>query len=329
MKAIWIAAVASICVHGILFFALSMLKLNRLPNIYETSTKSQALRVVVVPKSEELPIHPVTVSKNIVKARAAPQSVQRQESDAVEVNSVQKSVGGQSSPLVSTSKWLPTSEMRLRWQAEGFAKGVEGENGGRDAGTLATEGAQLSLFAREFSLRFSVPVPLRRFSQWARAQVTVERLTAAEGATPLWRVSAASGDSYFRALLFETLQKFLLEPEASERLAGFTNSRFVVAVEFNKARANGSGSVKMSHIVYDSRFVLHVKDYVPHDEWMLVWASQEPEESGFVGLDLIGLYSYIAMKLKDEKPEVDWPEMEALRRSPAFFGPIPPATSLK
>jgi hypothetical protein len=85
----------------------------------------------------------------------------------------------------------------------------------------------------------------------------------------------------------------------------------------------------MSHIVYDSRFVLHVKDYVPHDEWMLVWASQEPEESGFVGLDLIGLYSYIAMKLKDEKPEVDWPEMEALRRSPAFFGPIPPATSLK
>jgi hypothetical protein len=330
------AAVAlSLVMHAALLFGTSRVKKAEIALSSWSVPSSLSVRVKVVQrevvvKSERSSVAPVSRKVERVPELAPEVSIQEQPSVAKVTESAEpaattaelansKPTGGVSflPSTGSLTRLLPGAETQGRWQAEGFAQSSEGHRESGDAAARMVEGSNLNSFMDHFDEHFRVPAPLRRYAVLGHAEAEVARFSEQQESTPSWRVWSLRGEPYFRAVLFESLQAFLPTQAARESLRDFPESRFVVALDYEKERADTLRTMEQSSRFFGARLTITLRDFEVSDAWLVPSVSADEKGRPFAGLNVVGTLLY----LKNRMAPPDWlatPEMQSLRASPGF-----------
>jgi hypothetical protein len=167
--------------------------------------------------------------------------------------------------------------------------------------------SKLIIFGRDLADIIAVPSGLKEIQKNGSGRVQISRSGVAG-----WKVTRATGDSYVRALLYDTLAG--MDPKTYRSALGSGSD---VSVIFSyQAVSVLDPAIDPVQVVVDGNRIYITETYL----WIPpYWQMLSAGPAGGLGVNLIGVGMYLAKPFLDK--DVD-PDFERLKLSPAFIRPL-------
>lgn len=183
---------------------------------------------------------------------------------------------------------------------------------GRDSISRQVKDAvQLELFAHEIKSLLSVPLAVLAVMSPARASLRLKKVN-----TETWEIQSYFGDSFARAILFETITS--LKPQSPAFLYLSRSEFSIIRIDFSYQIIQDSKAEPIE-IHCDGNRIAITKRYIMPARWLKFLMAQthnEKVEFGFK-IDLLPLIKSLAGE-RDVEWQRDLTEMQNLRLSPAY-----------
>jgi hypothetical protein len=175
--------------------------------------------------------------------------------------------------------------------------------------------ARLNGFARELSERISVPSALKELEPSGKAFLRFSRKK--DG----WRIVAVDGDPYYRALIFEVMDKLSKQSQAYHLLAETDYDSVRIYFTFRTASSLDQ-TVKPVETKTDANKVFIDMTYQEAGAaWKMAMPQINERGEATVGVNLVGVGIVAYNAVKHDEPSEDI-EARKLRLSPAFARPF-------
>ena len=206
--------------------------------------------------------------------------------------------------------------------------GVGSESGGLEgAGSYDPEGdgfsfddrarnlARLEGFARELSERISVPGALKELEPSGKAFLRYSRKK--DG----WKIAAVNGDPYYRALLYEVMDRLSKNSQAYHLLTETDYDSVRIYFSFRTASSLDQTVKPLVTKTDTNKVYIEITYQEAGAAWKIAMPQTDDRGNTKVGVDLlgVGLMAYKAVKNDDPGEDI---EARKLRLSPAFARPI-------
>ncbi len=175
--------------------------------------------------------------------------------------------------------------------------------------------ARLNGFAREVSERISVPGALKELEPFGKAFLRFSRKE--DG----WRIVSVNGDPYYRALLYEVMDKLSRNSQAYHLLSETDYDSVRIYFSFRTASSLDQ-TVKPIETKTDANKVyIDITYQVAGAAWHMAMPQTNERGETKVGLNLVGVGMMAYKAVMNDAPGEDT-EARKLRLSPAFARPI-------
>lgn len=180
----------------------------------------------------------------------------------------------------------------------------------------ARHASKLIAFANELAEIISIPSALVKIEPEGSAKLFFSRSGEAQ-----WKTTKAKGDPYFRALLYETLNKLSPNLHGLVMLSAAELDSVEIIFQFRTFSFNDSGIKPVALRIDGDKIFITMTQIKASSKWQLLNASKDSTGRDIVSVDLIGLGLNLANGANEEDPYQDH-ELQTLRLSPAYIKPI-------
>ncbi|MGE0174759.1 MAG: hypothetical protein AB7T49_18345 [Oligoflexales bacterium] len=172
--------------------------------------------------------------------------------------------------------------------------------------------SKLLVFGHDLANIVSVPSGLREMQKTGSARIKLSRQRSGP-----WTIAQATGNSYVRALLYDTIASLGSNTHALEMLSASDLDNVSISFSYRTVTQPDTTVEPIEVQVDGNRIsIVETQIWIP-PEWQMLAVGP----GGSITLNLIGLGMYLAKPIMDNNSKPDF-ELEKLRMSPAFVKPI-------
>ncbi len=291
----------SFVIHGILIAFLPA----QFPNV--ETPKSQLFNIRIIEMAKKPP--PASAVVSTIAPRKVPAK-----KPAVGASSNPSAFGGYSDLFPSAAESLAFAE-RSEAAQTGVASSFDSEGDAYPNATQFKNLAHLGQFASALGSRLSIPDGLKLHSPRGRAFVRLSR--KADG----WHVMDVSGDSFYRALLYEILDSQPPRGYLYRLLDGIDYPTLRIYFSLAPVWANDETAQPLVTRTSSNKVFLDFTHVHVDVKWQMLMAFNNPIGNASVVPNLVGIGRFFWSKATETDSTNDL-DVKKLRLSPAFSRPI-------